>query len=128
MSAVNWKRPDKAGKRLRNEFQTMLSKAHPATFVEHSLRRGGMPPLKIGIFEDLKAAYPDVPDEVVQAVLVRYTGSSWYLRGLQAAGAVRVDLNGVVVEDVTAEARELARTRLEAKLARRGASSPAKPS
>lgn len=50
-------------------------------------------PLKIGIREDIKAAWPEVSDDDLGRALMDYTGGFKYLRNV-AAGQARLDLDG----------------------------------
>ena len=68
-------------------------------------------PLKVGIKEDLKAAYPNVPDAVIKRALGRHCGSARYLKTL-AKGGPRYDMNGTTSGEVSPEAQETARQEL----------------
>jgi ProP effector len=77
----------------------MLIERFPQCFV---LARDRKRPLKTGIHRDLIAALPEVPPKRLTAALGWYAGSWAYLKNM-TAGAVRIDLNGQPVGEVTSE-------------------------
>lgn len=73
-------------------------------------------PLAIGITRDVLALTAgEAPRCVLKAFMSRWTSATGYLRALAADGAFRVDLAGHAVGEVSAEHREHARARLEAR-------------
>jgi sRNA-binding protein len=73
---------------------------------------GALRPLKVGIDRDVRAALPELSRTAISRAMNRYTRNPAYLAALAAPGAVRVDLDGAVVEAVADEDREHAVERL----------------
>src|SRR5262249_32353320 len=74
-----------------------LAERWPKTFFPEAKKRK---PLKVGIFEDLKAAAPDINRKMLRLALRMYTTSGAYLFAC-IKGHKRVDLNGNAVEEVS---------------------------
>ena len=74
-----------------------LAERWPKTFYPESKKRK---PLKVGIFEDLKAAAPDIDPKMLRLALRVYTTSGTYLFAC-SEGYKRVDLNGNAVAEVS---------------------------
>lgn len=76
-------------------------------------------PLVIGIDKAIIAEEAKKPEEeqitqkVVRRFLAKYTRSVAYKEAMQSAGSTRINLQGEVVENVTPEHAEIARTSLE---------------
>jgi len=81
------------------EAEAALRRNYPAAF------NSAMMPLKIGIHEDLKLAYPD---ETLDA----WTRSPVYLRNFLKADACRIDLTGHSVAVITHQEKLFAWERL----------------
>jgi sRNA-binding protein len=71
-------------------------------------------PLAIGTHDAILAATPEVPPAVVHGALRDWTSSHQYQRALASIGAMRVALDGEVVEAVSAEHQAIALARLAA--------------
>jgi ProP effector len=71
-------------------------------------------PLKVGIFEDLTAAAPDVNRKMLRLALRMYTATDSYLLAC-SKGHKRIDLNGNEVEEVSEKDKARAREILEVK-------------
>jgi sRNA-binding protein len=71
-------------------------------------------PLAIGTHDAIVAATPEVPPAVVHGALRDWTSSHQYQRALASIGAMRVGLDGEVVEAVSAEHQAGAVARLAA--------------
>ena len=85
------------------------------TFPKAFIKEGDAKPLKIGIFDDLKAAIAGKPEfsvSKVRAALRLYTTRLRYLYCLKE-GAKRIDLEGNEVEEVSAEHVEFAKNKFE---------------
>jgi ProP effector len=74
-----------------------LAERWPKTFYPEVKKRK---PLKVGIFEDLKAAAPDIDPKMLRLALRVYTTSGAYLVAC-SKGHKRMDLNGNAVEEVS---------------------------
>ncbi len=106
------------------ETLDLLYKYFPKAFI----KEGNCRPLKIGIFDDLKAAVPaheGLSISKVRAALRLYTTRLRYLYSLKE-GAARVDLEGNEVEVVTAEHSKFAKDRFKEINDKRKANRPAK--
>ncbi len=93
------------------ETLDLLYKYFPKAFI----KEGNCLPLKIGIFDDLKAAVPShegLSISKVRAALRLYTTRLRYLYSLKE-GAARIDLEGNEVEVVTAEHAKFAKDRFK---------------
>ncbi len=93
------------------ETLDLLYKYFPKAFI----KEGNCLPLKIGIFDDLKAAVPShegLSISKVRAALRLYTTRLRYLYSLKE-GAARIDLDGNEVEVVTAEHAKFAKDRFK---------------
>jgi|SRR6516162_1122124 ProP effector len=71
-------------------------------------------PLKVGIFEDLKATAPDINRKMLRLALRMYTTSGTYLFAC-SKGHKRIDLNGNEVEEISEKDKARAREILEVK-------------
>lgn len=69
-------------------------------------------PLKIGIFEDILAYFPEMEKGDLQAALADYTRGPSY-QSMMIDGAQRLDLNGAIVGYVTAEEAVIALGRMD---------------
>lgn len=88
----------RASRLRRNEqILTVLRAMHPQTFVEWNAECS---PLKIGIFEDILALYPQMGKHKLHNALGAYTSTSRYLAAL-TLGIPRIDLSGNVVAPVS---------------------------
>lgn len=76
-------------------------------------------PLKRGIIHDIYVRHPELNIELVSVALHDYARGRSYLTAM-VTGAIRIDLDGNPIDEVTADAAEVAAKRL-AKLARREA-------
>jgi sRNA-binding protein len=88
-----------------------LAERWPKTFYPESKKRK---PLKVGIFQDLKVAAPDIEPKMLRLALRVYTTSGAYLFAC-SEGYKRVDLNGNAVEEVSEKDKARAREILEAR-------------
>ncbi len=105
------------------ETLDLLYKYFPKAFI----KEGNCRPLKIGIFDDLKAAVAEhegLSISKVRAALRLYTTRLRYLFSLKE-GTARVDLNGNEVEIVTAEHAKFAKERFKEINDKRKANRPA---
>jgi ProP effector len=96
-----------------------LAKRFPHAFVVASRRRR---PLKVGIYRDLIAIMPGMPDRFkvsLQCALAWYT-SSWHYQRTLKEGVVRIDLDGKPAGVVTAKQAAHARARTKRQVAKRG--------
>lgn len=75
-----------------------LAEWHPRLFGARFL------PLKVGIYEDLIAAHPELPKDDLKAALAWHARSTPYLEAVAVAGQ-RHDLNGEPVTDLAPEHR-----------------------
>ncbi len=76
-------------------------------------------PLKIGTFDELVKRYSDVPEKVTRFALTRHCHGIHYQRALAAKGSKRHDLEGNVIEPVSAEHRQMAQKRVDEVMKRR---------
>jgi ProP effector len=88
-----------------------LAERWPNTFFPEAKKRK---PLKVGIFDDLKAAAPDVNRKMLRLALRMYTSSGTYLFAC-SKGHKRIDLNGNEVEEISEKDKARAREILEVK-------------
>ena len=88
-----------------------LAERWPNTFFPEAKKRE---PLKVGIFEDLKAAAPDINRKMLRLALRMYTTSGTYLFAC-SKGHKRIDLNGNEVEEISEKDKARAREILEVK-------------
>ena len=86
-----------------------LAERWPKTFFPEAKKRK---PLKVGIFEDLKAAAPDINRKMLRLALRMYTTSGAYLFAC-IRGHKRIDLNGNAVAEVSEKDKARAREILE---------------
>ena len=100
MSIPNKKKAEIAGRVL-----PIWVERFPSTF---AIWRTTPKSLKVGIHKDLMAALPATGRAYIGITLQRYTHTRRYLECL-IEGAERVDLGGIVVGIVTAEAAAIAR-------------------
>jgi ProP effector len=101
-----------------------LAAQFPACFSIFEQRRQ---PLKVGIFADvLKAIDSAMTAAEVSAALRRYCGNTGYLHNLRE-GAVRIDLDGNSVGNVTAAEADDAEIKLAKRLKKSTARKPASP-
>lgn len=75
---------------LADETRALLVERFPRTFMPKGARKI---PLKVGIYQDLRAAAPDISSRRLTLALHDYTSGRTYLRAL-IAGAHRLDLEG----------------------------------
>jgi sRNA-binding protein len=83
-----------------HEFHALLLENHPDTFGGREKPFQRLAPLKVGIREDLIAAYPDVPWPTIRHFICWYIYVPNYLK-LIKPGAARLDLSAKVVGEVT---------------------------
>jgi ProP effector len=103
---------------------TQFAERWPAAFFILDARRK---PLKVGVFDDIVAAAPEIDKRAVKRALAVYCSGGGYLRSVRA-GAARVGLDGVAAGAVTAEDATFALGRLAARAKRKAAATaPAKP-
>lgn len=102
---------DEKFKRIRQQIEE--TRAVLAAAFPHAFAGKGKPkrPLKIGIFEDIRALGSDISGVRLRRALRNYTSGPLYLKAM-IAGAARVDLNGDQVGYVTEEQAEHAAKRL----------------
>ncbi len=98
-------------------------------FPKAFIKEGNCKPLKIGIFNDLRAAIEGRDDITVtkcRAALSFYTGRLRYLFSLKE-GAPRIDLEGNECETVSKEHADFAKARFDEINTKRRANKPARP-
>jgi sRNA-binding protein len=89
----------------------LLAERWPNTFYVEVKKRK---PLKVGIFQELKAAASDIDPKMLRLALRVYTTSRAYLFAC-AKGHKRVDLSGNAVEEISREDQTRAAEILEAR-------------
>lgn len=94
--------------RRAEEMRKLLVEKFPACFAPKGAQKR---PLKIGIMEDLVAAFPDVPRSKIGTGLYDYTSGPTYIGNLKA-GAERIDLDGNPVGIVTEDEEKSAAHRM----------------
>jgi len=95
----------RAGIHLARE---LLVSKFPACFSDFKQPKA---PLKIGIFDDILTALPEIGRLRLHGALNDYTGGPTYL-GNVIEGAARIDLTGAAVGEVTADEAKHAAHRL----------------
>lgn len=94
----------------------LCAQVWPRCFAVYQQRRR---PLKVGIHHDIRTLVGDELDrKLLTAALRLYTGNPFYLRALIEPGAVRVDLSGNPVGEVSPEDQQQARERFAMVMAR----------
>ena len=88
-----------------------LAERWPNTFFPKAKKRK---PLKVGIFEDLTAAAPDINRKMLRLALRIYTTTDAYVFAC-SKGHKRIDLNGNEVEEISERDKARAREILEVK-------------
>jgi Activator of osmoprotectant transporter ProP len=98
------------------DFHVLVHSSFPKAFVR--LNGSGHVPLKIGMVDDLRNAFPGIEKSVVEAFMDLYTSSPGYQQACVTAGVGRVDLHGMVRGYVTEHQAAAAKRKLE-KLAKK---------
>ena len=101
-------------------LQSWLTREYPKTF-----NLDAPVPLKIGIHLDLAARHPDLDPATLKRALKRHCERRRYQLALAREGAVRLDLDGNLAGEVTAEQQKVARRKVAPKKPRQAAKSPA---
>lgn len=97
------------------DLVSMLRLRFPMAFgpvYEDSIGHFILPPLKVGIHEDLREALPEIHLQIISRALLLHTSSRPYLRGCARHGTPRVGLLGEVVDFVDQNASEMAQKKL----------------
>jgi len=76
-------------------IKTVLPKYYPQCFNINAIK-----PLKIGIYDDIRAEHPELNEKVLKAAIQIYCGRMDYLRSC-VSSQYRIDLQGNEVEAIT---------------------------
>lgn len=72
-------------------------------------------PLRLGIYDDLLAASPEIDPKVLSKALLIHCNSQWYLNAVSTEHSQRFDLDGNRVGPVSVEHNQIAALKLAAK-------------
>lgn len=107
-------------KKQVEDFHILAWSGYPKAFARPN--GFGHVPLRIGMVDDLRAAFPDIDKSVVETFMDVYTSTDSYKRKCAVSGAARVGLNGDIRGRVTEEQAAAARRSLEKALSVTGVS------
>ncbi|NTF17153.1 hypothetical protein G6L37_01745 [Agrobacterium rubi] len=97
-------------KRQIEDFHVLVWSGYPRAFTRPN--GSGHVPLKMGMVDDLRAAFPDIEKRVVEMFLDVYTSNESYQRTCSVPGAARVGLSGDVNGRVTEAQAAAAKRRI----------------
>lgn len=115
---IEEKLPAKRLNAVALDLVAMLRLRFPMAFepvYEDTIGHFILPPLKVGIHEDLREALPEIHHQIISRALMLHTSSRPYLRGCARHGTPRLGLLGEVVGFVDQNAPEMAQKKLNGK-------------
>lgn len=89
-------------------LEPMLAQHYPAAFNMKMVT-----PLAIDIHQEILAANPAIPPDVLNVFLRGWTNQLFYYKAIREPGSVRLHLDGTVQAPVTEEEREHARIKIK---------------